>query len=118
MVAIRSLPALGVLAKKQVGTVDGSEIRPTSWYGKYPSIYRVLYIPGGWPWDFFHRHYYLPEINMAPENGWSENDRFLLGLGLFSGAMLTDLPKVIPSLDGLLNEFRYVGLELQTTSSK
>ena len=28
-------------------TVDGSEIRLTSWYGEYPIIYRVLYIPGG-----------------------------------------------------------------------
>ena len=27
--------------------VDGSEIRLTSWYGKYPSIYMVFYIPGG-----------------------------------------------------------------------
>ena len=26
----------------------------TSWYGKYPVIYRVSYIPGGWP-DFFHQ---------------------------------------------------------------
>ena len=24
----------------------------TSWYGKFSIIYRVLYIPGGWPWDF------------------------------------------------------------------
>ena len=24
-----------------------AEIRPTSWYGKFPMIYRVLYIPGG-----------------------------------------------------------------------
>ena len=23
------------------------EILPTSWYGKYPVIYKVLYIPGG-----------------------------------------------------------------------
>jgi len=23
------------------------EIRLTSWYGKYPIIYKVLYIPGG-----------------------------------------------------------------------
>ena len=28
-------------------TVDGSEIRLTSWYGKYPIIYRVSYVPGG-----------------------------------------------------------------------
>ena len=27
--------------------VDGSEIRVTSWYGKYPIIDRVLYIAGG-----------------------------------------------------------------------
>ena len=27
--------------------LDGSEIRLTSWYGKYPIIYRVLNIPGG-----------------------------------------------------------------------
>ena len=26
--------------------VDGSEIRLTSWYGKYPMVHRVLYIPG------------------------------------------------------------------------
>ncbi len=30
------------------------EIRLTSWYGRYPMIYRVLYIPGG---DFFHQQY-------------------------------------------------------------
>ena len=28
-------------------TVDGSEIRLTSWYGKYPMIFMVSYIPGG-----------------------------------------------------------------------
>ena len=28
-------------------TVDGSEILLTSWYGKYPILYRVLYIPSG-----------------------------------------------------------------------
>ncbi len=27
-----------------------------------------------------------PETNIAPENGWLEYDRFLLGPGLFSGA--------------------------------
>ena len=27
-------------------TVDVSELRPTSWYGKYTIIYRVSYIPG------------------------------------------------------------------------
>ncbi len=29
------------------GTVDGSEIRLTSWYGKYPIVYRVSYMSGG-----------------------------------------------------------------------
>ena len=24
----------------------------------YPIIYMVLYIPSGWPWDFFHQQYY------------------------------------------------------------
>ena len=28
-------------------TVDGSEIRLTIWYGEYPILHRVLYIPGG-----------------------------------------------------------------------
>ena len=28
----------------------------------------------------------LPETNIAPENGWLEDDPFLLGPGLFSGA--------------------------------
>ena len=30
----------------------------------------------------------LPETNITPENGWLEYDCFLLGPGLFSGAML------------------------------
>ena len=30
--------------------------------------------------------YTLPETNVAPENGWLEDDPFLLGFGLFSGA--------------------------------
>ena len=30
----------------------------------------------------------LPETNIAPENGWLEYDRFLLGPGLFSVDML------------------------------
>ena len=24
----------------------------------YPTIYMVLYIPGGWEWDFFHQQYF------------------------------------------------------------
>ena len=35
-------------------TVDGSEIRLTSWYGKYLIIYQGFIHPnGGWPWDFW-----------------------------------------------------------------
>ena len=37
----------------QLHNVDGSEIRLTSWYGKYPSIYRLSYMLGGWPRDFW-----------------------------------------------------------------
>ena len=35
------------IPKQKEHTVDGSEIRLTSWYGKYPIIYRVSYIPSG-----------------------------------------------------------------------
>ena len=31
----------------------------TSWYGKYTIIYSVLYIPGGWEWDFFQQYHNL-----------------------------------------------------------
>ena len=34
------------LVLKKQDTVDGSEILLASWYGEYPVIYRVLYIPG------------------------------------------------------------------------
>jgi len=35
------------------GTVDGSEIgREPLEVGSLSIFYRVLYIPGGWPWDF------------------------------------------------------------------
>ena len=36
----------------------------------------------------------LPETNIAPENGWLEYDRFLLGPGLFSGALAVSLPEM------------------------
>ena len=29
--------------------------------------------------------YTLPEINIAPENGWLEYDRFLFGMAYFQG---------------------------------
>ena len=34
---------------------------------------------------------YPPETNIAPENGWLEDDRFLLGPSLFSGAFAVSL---------------------------
>ena len=43
-------------AQKTGDTVDGSEIRLTSWYGKYPIIYKVYAC-----WvvqDFFHQQYW------------------------------------------------------------
>ena len=39
-------------------------------------------------WNNWFRTSTLPETNMAPENGWLEYHRFLLGPGLFSGANL------------------------------
>ena len=45
----------------------------------YPIIYRVLYIPGACLG-------FLPST-VSPGNGWLEHDRFLLGPGLFSGAI-------------------------------
>ena len=36
--------------------------------------------------DFNKKTHTLPKTNMAPENGWLEYDRFLLGFGLFLGA--------------------------------
>ena len=38
------------------------------------------------PWGGKKGSITLPETNIAPENGWLEYDRFLLGPGLFSGA--------------------------------
>ena len=41
-----------VLHESLVTSVDGSEILHQLRLVVYPIIYRVLYIPGGWPWDF------------------------------------------------------------------
>ena len=38
------------------------------------------------PWGDKKGSITLRETNIAPENGWLEYDRFLLGPGLFSGA--------------------------------
>ena len=35
------------LSNESEGIVDGSEILLTSWYGEFPIIYKVFYIPGG-----------------------------------------------------------------------
>ena len=37
-------------------------------------------------WVLLTCYHTLPETNMSPENGWLEDDRFLLGFGPFSGA--------------------------------
>ena len=70
----------------------------TSWYGKYPIIYRVLYIPGGC-WGFLnHQQYHLniseyllpPTTSMSPEE-WLEVGRRLSDLEnglLWEGDML------------------------------
>ena len=42
-----------VLHESLVTSVDGSEILHQLRLVVYPIIYRVLYIPGGWPWDFW-----------------------------------------------------------------
>ena len=36
----------------------------------------------------------LPETNMAPESGWLEDEAFLLGFTLFSGAKMLVLGRV------------------------
>ena len=56
-----ALQRLGPNTKEGIpsDTVDGSEIRLTSW-GKGslpPIIYKVLYIPGGWEWDLWTINY-------------------------------------------------------------
>ena len=38
---------------RRVDTVDGSEILHRLRLVLYPIIYRILYMPGGWPWDFW-----------------------------------------------------------------
>ena len=40
----------------------------TSWYGKNPIIYRVLYIPGQVVQDFFHQQYYGGFLKMVVPN--------------------------------------------------
>ena len=44
----RGTPSVGMVARYPTEMVLlMEEIRLTSWYGKYPIIYKVLYIPGG-----------------------------------------------------------------------
>ena len=42
-----------------------------------------------------HLQITLPETKIAPENGWLEYDRFLLGRGLLSGAFAVSLGSVV-----------------------
>ena len=56
-------------ANRFESTVDGSEIRLISWYGKYPIIYRVLYIPGG---AINSMNFNLEIFFKEPEWYWSE----------------------------------------------
>ena len=53
-------------------TADGSEIRDqlTSWYGEYPIVYRVLYIPGGA--EFLPSTVWVTQV-IIPINGSSNN---------------------------------------------
>ena len=41
----------------------------TSWYGKYPIVYRVLYNLGGEP-DFFHQQYAVPQRRREDVEPW------------------------------------------------
>ncbi len=50
------------------------EIRLTIWYGKYPIIFRVLYIPGGWEWDFFHQQYFSILLQII-STAWSGGEK-------------------------------------------
>ena len=44
----------------------------------------------------------LPETNIAPENGWLEYDRFLLGWPIFRGEVLVIFREGIPNQGFLL----------------
>ena len=53
LLKIRGICYLGGLDFQLVSdTVDGSEFLHQLRLVGYPIIYRVSYIPGGWPWDF------------------------------------------------------------------
>ena len=48
----------------------------------YPVVDRVSYIPGGWPWDFFHQQYYPRKQNIDTEEwrAWESNfDKIIAG---------------------------------------
>ena len=38
----------------------------TNWQVVYPIIYKVLYIPGGWPWDFWSINSVCQRKNTSP----------------------------------------------------
>ena len=41
----------------RIPTVDGRNPANQLRLVVYPIIYKVLYIPSGWPWDFSHQQY-------------------------------------------------------------
>ena len=50
--------------------VQKSGVHQLIWQtSKHPIIYRVLYIPGGWEWDFFHQQYQIAK-RTAPTASW------------------------------------------------
>ena len=50
------------------GTTCRNPRKLTSWYGKYPIIYKFLYIPGGWPWDFWTINSSMTRENSSHED--------------------------------------------------
>ena len=58
----------------------------TSWYGRYPIIYKVWNIPGGWPWDFFHQQYDFQTSNQS-----SHLPPAIRGMGAFSRCLASML---------------------------
>ena len=42
-------------------TVDGRNPANQLRLVVYPIVYKALYIPGGWEWDFFHQQYVCHE---------------------------------------------------------
>ena len=73
---------------------EAPKITPTKKTTIIIYISNQINMQGSFCQDFFHNNPptfifgggTLPETNIAPENGWLEDDPFLLGFSLFSGA--------------------------------